>query len=481
MTPGNTGLYKRNTNGANGNFALYDDGTNQNVYYGWHFEKDFVGDRNKKTSGRMAVRFEVYTTDTLRGFQAFFANANAAPSDILFEVYKGGQSSPSVDDSRRVASMMAKRATDLDGELKLDQYISYKLDNPVEVVRGYYWIMITQLDQTGLELGASSYKMGMRTTNVMYEPNSGALGMAGTKQFLLEPNFRRPDGLNDNFFALQNVYGKGNWWQFSSTGNPLPLSWTDHLGTLYPHDYDPMTGSGPTISLGRGTWIPMFRPYFGEVTEGSYGSDIDFHQWCPEDIPVEIFTFEGSARATGIDLYWETASEENNREFMVERRLKGEADVDWKEITSVPGKGNSNTIQRYNYTDAGVLPGNTYQYKLTQVDFDGTTSCASSEIVEVKFDMTGEVLLGRNAPNPVTHATTFNFTLPTAEENVRLEVIDAYGKVVATIADGSFGAGSHEIYWEANSFAGSKLPAGAYIIKLTAGDVIKSGKMTVIR
>lgn len=473
---GNTGYYKR---AGDPDDEFYWDGSFDNIYYGWNFENDFIGERGGSKSGRIAVRFEVLTTDTIKGFSAFFANANTAPSDILLELYEGGEAFPNDNSQNRLAIMQAKRGLTPEGDLVFGEYMTYELEEPVEISKGLYWIMITQLEQTGLELGGSSYKMGMRTTNVQFTTTTGDMGVAG-QQLLLEPNFRRRQGnneLNDNYFAIQNVYEVGDWWQFTPSSGLLPYSYTDHLGTAYPHDFDPQMGTGPTISLGRGTFMPMFRPYFGER---SFGQDTEFNQWCPEDIPVEIFVFEGNARKSGIELYWETASEENNREFVVERRMDGDTDADWQELASVPGVGNSTTIQRYNYVDEQVVAGNTYEYKLTQIDFDGTTSCATSEIVEVRFDYKGEIVLDNNYPNPVNNTTNFSFTLPESQ-NITLEIIDIYGNVIATAAEGLFGAGTHNVQWDAFTSAGAEIPNGSYIYKLTAGEVIKSGKLSIVK
>ena len=66
-------------------------------------------------------------------------------------------------------------------------------------------------------------------------------------------------------------------------------------------------------------------------------------------------------------------------------------------------------------------------------------------------------------PNPFRDATTLTFALPAPSE-VRLEVFDALGRRVTTVAEGARPAGTHEV-----AFYGRDLPPGLYLVRLTAG------------
>lgn len=68
--------------------------------------------------------------------------------------------------------------------------------------------------------------------------------------------------------------------------------------------------------------------------------------------------------------------------------------------------------------------------------------------------------LAANTPNPFTLSTTIGFTIPAAGR-VRLVVHDAAGRLVATLADGGFDAGRHQL-----SFQPEGLPAGVYSYSL---------------
>ena len=66
-------------------------------------------------------------------------------------------------------------------------------------------------------------------------------------------------------------------------------------------------------------------------------------------------------------------------------------------------------------------------------------------------------------PNPFREATTLSFDLPAAAD-VRLEVFDALGRRVATLAEGTRAAGTHDV-----PFAPDRLVPGLYLVRLTAG------------
>jgi hypothetical protein len=71
-----------------------------------------------------------------------------------------------------------------------------------------------------------------------------------------------------------------------------------------------------------------------------------------------------------------------------------------------------------------------------------------------------DVTLYGNYPNPFVNATTIGFSLPSVQ-HVRLDVTDALGRLVATVADDTYSAGYHEAVLD-----GQRLPAGTYFARL---------------
>jgi hypothetical protein len=111
-------------------------------------------------------------------------------------------------------------------------------------------------------------------------------------------------------------------------------------------------------------------------------------------LPVELIDFTAKTTDNQIQLNWQTASEENNHGFEVQRSTDGR---DWEVLDFVAGNGTTLEVQNYTYTDEKPLAGTNY-YRLKQMDFDGQFEY--SEIVEVRIDQ----LESQNVkiyPNPV--------------------------------------------------------------------------------
>jgi hypothetical protein len=91
---------------------------------------------------------------------------------------------------------------------------------------------------------------------------------------------------------------------------------------------------------------------------------------CGILLPVELMSFDakGSGPTTNL-LSWSTASERNNNYFMVENSVDGKS---WTEIAKISGAGNSSAILHYQAHHIGIKLGTNY-YRLSQVDYDGTT------------------------------------------------------------------------------------------------------------
>jgi len=424
-------------------------------------------------SGQIAMKFTLYQRDTIYGYNAFYGSLNQAFDDVSLAVYRDANGQPS---STRVPNSLIYKFRGFDDirhEGFWDEYVTYLLPAPVVLDAGSYWYAIGQLGETGIELGASKARMGMRITSIYIPPPITMVNAVGGSGYHLciDKQFRRENNtgalINDNKFALENTRGSGQWAQFMPTiGNPA----YGHL-----HHFGLSPADGTTLTLTRGGWIPMIRPYFGER---SSGYDLSY-EICPDDIPVELTTFDGMSRNNGIELFWETASEVNNDGFYVEKRNNDSED--WNSIGFVKGAGNSNSIKQYGFTDRQVQPFATYQYRLRQVDRDGSMACETfSQVVTLTFEGQSELSLEQNVPNPVADHTTITFTVPESNA-VRLEVLDVFGNVVKTLVNETVNAGSKTIEWNAIDNNNNVVSSGSYIVRLVAGNDVRTIKMTVVR
>ncbi len=87
--------------------------------------------------------------------------------------------------------------------------------------------------------------------------------------------------------------------------------------------------------------------------------------------------------------------------------------------------------------------------------------------------------LRQNRPNPFSGTTEIRFELP-AETPVRLEVFDAQGRVVRTLAGGAFPAGFHSVTWDQRDASGARVRPGIYFYRMVAGSFRAQRKMVLL-
>jgi aminopeptidase N len=88
-------------------------------------------------------------------------------------------------------------------------------------------------------------------------------------------------------------------------------------------------------------------------------------------------------------------------------------------------------------------------------------------------------LLGA-APNPFNPRTTVRFSLPRDVE-VRLDLHDAAGRLVAVLAEGAFPAGEHGVAWDGRDRHGRAAASGTYYARLRAGGDVGTVPLTLVR
>ncbi|MEM6700492.1 MAG: collagen-binding domain-containing protein, partial [Bacteroidota bacterium] len=98
-------------------------------------------------------------------------------------------------------------------------------------------------------------------------------------------------------------------------------------------------------------------------------------------LPVELLSFKAVADKGYVMLKWLTTSEVENSHFNLER---SEDSKTFKSIARVEGNGTTLELSEYHFEDRKVIIGNTYYYRLKQVDFDGAISY--SEIQTAKLE-----------------------------------------------------------------------------------------------
>jgi hypothetical protein len=87
----------------------------------------------------------------------------------------------------------------------------------------------------------------------------------------------------------------------------------------------------------------------------------------------------------------------------------------------------------------------------------------------------------RSAPNPFRSSITIWYDAPPEGGPVRLEVLDAAGRRIATLVDGAVAAGPQRARWSGTDAAGRPVESGVYLARLTSGRATRTLKLLFLK
>jgi hypothetical protein len=230
-----------------------------------------------------------------------------------------------------------------------------------------------------------------------------------------------------------------------------------------------------------------------------YDSIPDFHdRWnfgpkfpiiiTEEIVPVELLSFTLSVSENNVTLNWITSTETNNMGFEIERFYDSKIErlKNWENIGFVIGNGTTTQTQTYLFSDINLNAGR-YQYRLKQIDFDGTSEY--SNIIETEIFIASDFILEQNYPNPFNPGTTIKYSIPNVTlssssraesrdegSRVQLKIYDILGNEVASLVNENKPAGNYEVI-----FNSQNLSSGVYFYKLSFGKLEVVKKMILMR
>jgi hypothetical protein len=161
-------------------------------------------------------------------------------------------------------------------------------------------------------------------------------------------------------------------------------------------------------------------------------------------LPVELISFSAKILSRKIQIQWETASEKNNAQFIIEKKEHGN---DWRKISSVEGAINSNSLMQYSISDFNPVSGTQY-YRLKQVDTDGKFEY--SHVLRVEYGGKRTKVF----PNPFTDKIFVKTNGENSSKSIELKSIS--GNSMQTTAEY---LGQNK--WEINT---QSLESGTYIL-----------------
>ena len=195
-------------------------------------------------------------------------------------------------------------------------------------------------------------------------------------------------------------------------------------------------------------------------------------------IPVELVSFKGRYESGKVILDWITATETNNLGFEIDRKIIQTGDEKWITIGFREGKGTTTDVQYYQYIDNITdLTAGLFNYRLKQMDFDGTYEYSDEVLVENLVPKA--YTLNQNYPNPFNPITKINFELP-YRSKVQLIVYDILGNKVITLINEEKDAGYYSVNFDTQDEKGV-LSSGIYLYTLYTDNFVQSKKMLLLK
>ncbi len=267
---------------------------------------------------------------------------------------------------------------------------------------------------------------------------------------------------NDNITALNSIKAT----RFSaSTGNLAYENGTfpDNCGrgNFNLHN-NGGTGNANTLFTGfdaNGRYAEFVVPGFSEMW---LHGKVD-----PSPLPVELLTFSALCQEKNIRINWNTVSEQNNAYFQIDKSIDGEL---WLPVKRISGAGNSNTYLSYEIMDESPTIG-TALYRLSQIDFDGTTTYFEPYPISCKASFASINIY----PNPAQNETNIVINSSENAHNASLKIMDITGKIIwlqsVQLAEGSSSININTESW----------PDGVYIAKIYHENIVLSSQKLIIR
>lgn len=181
-----------------------------------------------------------------------------------------------------------------------------------------------------------------------------------------------------------------------------------------------VASSADTIRLGDYRNYGVILVY--RTKRGCFDKVVAVPNTC-QPLPVEFKSFTAVRNRSNVMLRWETASEQNNSGFAIERNVNG----NWEQIGWVPTQaqnGYSESVLVYSYNDLNNIKGIS-QYRIRQVDFDAKSKLSETRAVR------GDGQIGKTIvyPNPSNNGK-INVVFEDASVTREVSVSDMSGRVI---------------------------------------------------
>jgi PA14 domain len=330
--------------------------------------------------------------------------------------------------------------------------------------------------------GTNNVWMGYLYQGMAFQLYKGTVTEGSASNPSFDENFGNPGGSNTNTFNTNSC--SVTTFQFSAR---YRLTQTLSAGT---YTFTAGGDDGFRLSLdGGNTWVInkwedqgyTTSSYTTTLSAGSYPTVLEYYDNGGSDrvtysntfstLPVTVTNWSASLQTGDKALLKWTASDAINFDhFIVQCSTDGESFEDVGTVAAIPV--DSSAAQAYSYTDQFTYNGNVY-YRLELVDVNGNNSYSTVVSLPMKATVSTAI---RIYPTVVESGQLF-VESATAISEAQLEIFDMNGQRLQ-VNDWSILEGRQQVAINGNK---GRLPAGAYIARLTNGQSLLAKQIIIIK
>jgi hypothetical protein len=149
------------------------------------------------------------------------------------------------------------------------------------------------------------------------------------------------------------------------------------------------------------------------------------------------------------------------------------------EVPVLLGASNQNTIV-YSSASTGESYYRSGSDWLDLYDYDSSANFCIKGLMNWQGTASSKGVLFQNYPNPFRHTTTV-FYWVNEPSQVNVKIYNLRGQEIITLVDREEGIGQKPVVWDGKDKSGQAVGSGLYIVKLTIGDEVHTGKLIVVR
>ena len=326
---------------------------------------------------------------------------------------------------------------------------SQNVDDVIEYAKSHYRVDVKRIYLTGLSMGGGAVWQYAGDPNLAFGKKIAAIVPVCGASY--------PDKGRASRIAKENIAV----WATHNEGDPtVPVAYTNgYVANINSQIPAPSPLAKKTIFPvnGHDAWSTTYSLSFTE-------NGMNVYQWMLQYqnvnlvLPIVLGDYKASLETNGaIAIQWNTVSEINNKNFVIEKSLDGNSFSLLQNVAAT----NEPSGHDYSIVDNKPSPGNNF-YRLAQVDIDGKTTYFN--ILKVNVPLSDNQRYIHLSPNPVVNTLMLELINP-AKGAIQVSLTDIQGHQLKI-----WKFQKSSLSWQ-QSIDVSGIPKGNYIIRISGNNL----------